>query len=571
MVPRPFPRLRRISATLLWLSALIFAEWLAILTPEAAAAAQQPGAERKDAAKKSDGKNDDQKKPPEPSQREPLNVVEPVYGRVYQRGPGDRADIPIVFDQALPADAIHSVEAFLEGTETPARLGAYRGGKLCGIPAGGPYRIRVMFRDNLANFDLPHREGELYPELSIPDVYVGDLWVLAGQSNMEGVGDLLDVTPPSEHVQLLGMNGRWGQAEEPLHWLVDSPDPVHSGNPADREQRSEAQHRSRIKGAGLGLPFGVIMAETTKVPVGLIACAHGGTSMSQWDPAKKAEGGNSLYGSMLRQVRLAGGKVRGVLWYQGESDAMNGAAKEYPKVFADFIGSVRNDLGQPDLPFYLVQIGRFVVNRDPKEWNAVQEAQRQIPNRVPNTATIASVDLELDDLIHVGTQGLKRLGARLARVALREQFGQIGASTPTLDHVARPSDNTLVVRFKGVNRALAPPKSAPRAEALAGLNHSIRLNAPREAPALLQPVPGLQPLRHIAGFSIRKADGSEIPLVYEAAVGPLGDAVVLKLAGALPSGAFLWYGYGLDPYCNLTDALDMAVPVFGPIALDDLK
>ena len=44
--------------------------------------------------------------------------------------------------------------------------------------------------------------------------------------------------------------------------------------------------------------------------------------MEQWNPAKKEQGGNSLYGSMLRQVKLAGGKVRGVLWYQGESDAM---------------------------------------------------------------------------------------------------------------------------------------------------------------------------------------------------------------------------------------------------------
>ena len=69
-------------------------------------------------------------------------------------------------------------------------------------------------------------------------MYVGDIWVLAGQSNMEGVGDLVDVTPPNPRVMLMGMDGRWGIAEEPLHWLVDSPDPVHSGNPADRAARS---------------------------------------------------------------------------------------------------------------------------------------------------------------------------------------------------------------------------------------------------------------------------------------------------------------------------------------------
>jgi type 1 glutamine amidotransferase len=44
--------------------------------------------------------------------------------------------------------------------------------------------------------------------------------------------------------------------------------------------------------------------------------------------------------------------------------------------------------------------------------------------------------------------------------------------------------------------------------------------------------------------------------------------VVLKLSGPVPEKASLWYGYGMDPFCNLVDGLDMAVPVFGPIALD---
>ena len=75
--------------------------------------------------------------------------------------------------------------------------------------------------------------------------------------------------------------------------------------------------------------------------------------MEQWNPAKKEQGGDSLYGSMLRQVKLAGGKVRGVLWYQGESDAMGGGWKVFPKVFSDFIAAVRSDFGQPELAVLL--------------------------------------------------------------------------------------------------------------------------------------------------------------------------------------------------------------------------
>ena len=81
-----------------------------------------------------------------------------------------------------------------------------------------------------------------------------------------------------------------------------------------------------------------------------------------------------------------------------------------------------------------------------------------IPERVPNTAVISVIDLELDDGIHVGTQGLKRAGQRLARIAQRELFGQVGATTPTLDRVTKGPHNTLVVKFKGVNMGTARPQ-----------------------------------------------------------------------------------------------------------------
>ena len=64
---------------------------------------------------------------------------------------------------------------------------------------------------------------------------------------------------------------------------------------------------------------------------------------------------------------------------------------------------------------------------DPKGWNAVQDAQRVLVDHVSDTAVVSVVDLELDDGIHVGTQGLKRAGQRLARIAERELFGHVGS------------------------------------------------------------------------------------------------------------------------------------------------
>lgn len=492
-------------------------------------------------------------------------LKEPVASRVYQRGINGRADIPIVLDESARGWQVVGVRI---GGNVDASAIRYADGKLSFVPVGGPYTLACSLRKDNNN-----------QSVTVGPIFVGDLWVLAGQSNMEGVGNLVDVTPPSPAVMMLGMDGKWRQAEEPLHWLIDSPDPVHSGDPKTRAERSAVAHKTRTKGAGLGLPFAEALSASTGVPIGLVICAHGGTSMEQWNPAKKGEGGNSLYGSMMRQFHLAGGKVKGVLWYQGESDAMGGDAwKSYPQVFAHFIEAVRSDFGQPELPFYFVQIGRFVVAANPPGWNAVQEAQRVLPDRVPYTAVISVIDLELDDLIHVGTQGLKRAGKRLARIAERELFGQLGATTPTLDRVARGPNNTLVVKFKGVNMAAPGPRPAgmnpgPMGNVMGGFTGpgAASMGPGPNPPGSAGESPrfGLMPERHIAGFSIHKSDGGEIPLIYEACVGRSRDTVILKLAGAIPAGAQLWYGYGLDPYCNLTDSMDMAVPVFGPISLDE--
>jgi sialate O-acetylesterase len=491
-----------------------------------------------------------------------IKVREPVSYRVYQRDRNGQADIPVVLDESEGTEGAKLVEAILhsdQGSQQPLDV---EDDKLLNVPTGGPYTIRLRFR---------LKNGDTAGLRQVDNVFVGDIWVLAGQSNMEGVGNLVDVTSPNPHVSLLGMDGKWSQAKEPLHWLVDSPDPVHSGDPTTREKRAAALHKRRTKGAGLGLPFAVAMVQATGVPVGLVACAHGGTSMAQWDPAKKGEGGKSLYGSMLRQVKLVGGQVKGVLWYQGESDANPKAAKVFPKVFAEFIASVRTDLDQADLPFYYVQIGRVVRGGDAKDWNSVQDAQRRIAERVPNTAVVTGIDLELDDGIHVGTQGTKRVGQRLAKVALRELFSQDGASTPTFDRVNKGAGNTLLVKFKGVNIGPDVTMGPFMMGGMGGMAPAAGGGGFRQMPVSgpAANVVGLKPMRHIAGFSLRKEDGTEIPLIYDAAVGTARDTVILKLNAPPPEKAYLWYGHGFDPYCNLTDSQDMAVPAFGPIPLND--
>jgi hypothetical protein len=447
-----------------------------------------------------------------------------VAYRVYQRDVQGRAEIPLVLEPSLKGATLVSA------TLSPLEVGTYQfaDGKFSGVPTGGPYLVNARVNVN----------GTEYAP-SIGPIFVGDLWVLAGQSNMQGYGDLVDVTTPDPRVMALELKGNWVQAKEPLHWWLLDP----------------KRQQIHPKGSGLGLSFAKMLVQRTNIPIGLLPCAVGGTFMTQWDPAKKNEGRRSLYGSMLIQIKRAGGRVKGLLWYQGEAEASEAASKVYPKVFSAFIAACRADLGQPDLPFYLVQLARFAVLNESacKFWNSVQETQRRIPEQIPNTAVVAGVDLELDDTIHLGTDGLKRLGHRLGLIALRELYGLPGATNPNFEKVTKGPDQTLIVKFKGVNMETLT-------NVLGGIRHFGESSHA-----------GLRPARHIAGFSIRTEEGAEIVAIFDARVGLSGDAVILHLGDKLPKKAQLWYGRCHNPYCNLTDGLDMAVPAFGPIPLDDVK
>ncbi len=91
-----------------------------------------------------------------------------------------------------------------------------------------------------------------------------DVWVLAGQSNMQGVGDLAGAVPPDERVWNFTRAGHWEIATEPLHKLWQSYTPVHKtmmrGNQTP-EQRAksdaemDAEDSKNYARAGLGVAF----------------------------------------------------------------------------------------------------------------------------------------------------------------------------------------------------------------------------------------------------------------------------------------------------------------------------
>ena len=456
-----------------------------------------------------------------------ISIVKgPIDYQVYQRGTDGKAEIPLELSVSN-GDGRDIFLSLKRGVAPVAgfiatNLGKVENGKLStivkGVPTGGPYRFELK----------TSRMGSAAAARS--NILVGDIWLLAGQSNMEGVGDLIDVEKPSDKVNSFNQSDEWVGAKEPLHELPSASDRVHwRKNAAGQLERLTGEElekfrTNRKKGAGLALPFAIEYEKRTGIPVGLFPCAHGGTSMAQWSPDLKDKAGDSLYGATIRRAALVG-PIKGILWYQGESDANPTVGPIFQQKFEQMVAAFRKDLNQPDLPFHYVQIGRHVNNTNIQPWNLVQEAQRLAEARLGNSVMFSAIDSDLDDEIHVSTQDHKRLGRAMAAVASGK-----AKKGPHFDSIA-VKGQTIRVKFSEVNGKLT---SAGR----------------------------------IGGFTAHTPQGDILPLFYKATLDPKDpSSVLLHFQGKLPDGIQLMYGHGKDPYANLRDELGAGAPVFGPLPI----
>ena len=394
---------------------------------------------------------------------------------------------------------------------------------LKGLPAGGPYAIELA----LAGAKETH---------VVRDVLVGDVWLLGGQSNMQGIGWLPNGLEVDPLVRGFYMNDRWANAKDPLHNMWEAVDQVHADLcggfvPAPRPNC----------GACPGVAFGQQMREYTGVPQGVIACAHGGTTMAQWDPKLKKLGSRSLYGATIRRLVRNGGKVAGLVWYQGCSDANAAAAPLYTKNMKAFVAALRRDTRSPDLPVALVQIAR-VVGWGPETvgpWNSIQDQQRRLPQVIPHCTTVPAVDLAMDDCIHISGSEQIRLGRRLA------QAMQV---------------------LRGDRKAGLPPIELKTITLVPDEMHGELMNVVVE----FDNVQGdLESGSRPAGFEIV----GQTPGTHWYDLKLKGNRAILRSTLPLEalSNMHLHHGYGVNPYCNITDTADRSLPVFGPIRIGEPK
>jgi len=169
-------------------------------------------------------------------------------------------------------------------------------------------------------------------------------------------------------------------------------------------------------------------------------------------PAGTACPPTTLYNGMIHP--LAGLGLRGMLWYQGESDAPRAAL--YPLLLADLISAWREAWDNPQLPFGIVQLANYFVPQPrpvDSEWAEVRQAQLTVAQSTPHTGLAVAIDLGEPDNLHPPRKGA--VGERLARWALARVYQQPAeAWSSPLPAKSWVEDGAVYVRFEHAGRGL---------------------------------------------------------------------------------------------------------------------
>jgi len=381
-----------------------------------------------------------------------------------------------------------------------------------------------------------------------------DIWILAGQSNMQGAGRTPDSTADAR-LWMLNMDGRWMPARNPLHRIFEAKEPSYelgfyeltAKNISNKDSfhleflKNREQSRKNpyaVGGVGPGLYFGKRITEATGRPIGLIPCALGGATIELWSPERKSRGDSSLYGTMISRAMPFRKRIKGILWSQGESEAMFGLTDTYEQKLLHFIDQLRKDLDSPDLPVVIVQIGRMITDAKDQQvnWEKIREIQRQVIKKRKNLYLTTAIDLPLDDAVHTSTDGQKRLGARMAELAL--------------SYIYKLPGHAVGIELEGLSLHKEEASGLYYLDlAFKGVCGRLRSGA---APSDFQlRVDGKQNFLYVIS---RTELLSQSPSVIR-----------LFLSAKPPANTMLYAGAGSNPFMNVTDDLDTPVPAMGPV------
>ncbi|MFQ9510166.1 MAG: sialate O-acetylesterase [Lachnospiraceae bacterium] len=296
------------------------------------------------------------------------------------------------------------------------------------LVAGGLYRIETGL-DTVST--QPNLRWIFRGDMRL-HIGVGDLFLIAGQSNSAGYGKDMAYDPTSNLVHLYRNRGTWDLACHPLNESTDA---------------DCANSEMGVCGTSPYLSFGRNYEKLSHYPVGLIASAMGGQPMKRWDSRLKGD----LLVNMLNRVKECGGKIAGILWYQGCSDTSPEHAPHYYERFKHMVEEIRAALGY-EVSFFTFQLNRQINGENDACWGMVREAQREAANKIPGVYILPTLNCTLSDGIHNSSSSNVLLGERLAKLCGHVRLGLLPYKAPDLCDT-NYSDQIVKLSFRNVQRS----------------------------------------------------------------------------------------------------------------------
>ena len=335
----------------------------------------------------------------------------------------------------------------------------------------------------------------------IDDVYFGDVWLASGQSNMElrvdqcntQEADLADAARLGNRLHLFNMPAR--ARTDAVEWddsvLIYTNELRHM----DMQGWKAASPQVVAQFSDVAFNFSRVLCDSLKnVPIGIICNAVGGSTTESWIdrltlerefPNILRDWRNSDYGQpwargrMTQNIAHALNKesavyntlqrhpyepcylfeaaiqplehyaLKGVIWYQGESNAHN--IEVHERLFRLLELSWRKEFArtwqsefqkQPELPFYMVQLSSL-----PRpSWPAFRDSQRRMAEMLPQTWMAVSSDVGDAGDVHYRTK--RPVGERLALQALKNTYGNdLESEGPSVRSAVLGQKNTAVLTF----------------------------------------------------------------------------------------------------------------------------
>jgi len=341
-------------------------------------------------------------------------------------------------------------------------------------PAGGPFTLTV----NAAN------------TLQLDDVLLGDLWVASGQSNMEMplAGFTGAVLKDSEkeiaaasHPEIRLLLVEKNTSDYPLEdlkgatgWSRCTPETARAFSAAAYFFARDLQQHQHVPIGLIDSTWGGTPAEAWMSLTGISADASlmpiftaradrmdresterrldqldqqaklaGKSPAPQrpWHPDPGSWGPANLFNAMIAPLTPL--PIRGVIWYQGESNSKLNTAELYSRLFPAMIQDWRREWRQGDFPFLFVQISNF-TSTPQENWGLLRDAQRRTLSLAD---TGMAVTLDAGDEHNVHPANKQVVGERLSLLARSLVYKEKIASSGPLFRLAYPANGAMHVWF----------------------------------------------------------------------------------------------------------------------------